>query len=101
MVSLPAIENDVKEVAEDALYIFAGALVGRVLLKVVGKFAPQVNAYAPYAMLLLGAVGASMTRGIVRKLMIGAGIAGGLQVADMLLTPVLAPIEAQASAIVQ
>jgi hypothetical protein len=51
-------------------------------------------------MLLVGAVGASMTSGMIRKLMIGAGIAGGLQVADMLLTPVLAPIEAQASSMV-
>lgn len=77
--------SDVKEVAMDVAFIVAGAFVGRMALQYIGNAVPQVRQFGPYGAIVLGALGAAYTSGIIRKLMMGVATAGGLGAAEMLL----------------
>lgn len=77
--------SNVKEVAMEAAAIVVGAFVGRMVLRFVGEKFPMVSAYAPYAAVLIGAVGAGYTSGLIKKGMMGIAVSGALGAAEMLL----------------
>lgn len=77
--------SDVKEVAMDALYIIAGAFVGRMALQYLGNAVPQVRQLGPYGAIILGAVGAAYTSGMIRKVLMGLAVSGALGAGEQLL----------------
>ena len=75
---------NVKEAAMDAVTIVVGAFIGRMVLRFVGDKVPMVAQYGPYAAILIGAVGAGYTSGLIRKGLMGVAVSGALGAIEML-----------------
>lgn len=67
-----------KDIAIDAVWIIAGAFAARFLVGELGKRVPMVAQNAAVGTLVLGAVGAAFTSGVIQKVFMGAGVAGAL-----------------------
>ncbi len=77
------------DVAEDAFYIFAGAVAGKYVMDMLSNALPMVSAYGNIGGLVIGAFGATMTSGIVRKLSLGFALSSALGAMDQYLSPVV------------
>jgi hypothetical protein len=77
--------SEIKDVAIEGAFIVAGAVAMRFVLGYLIRVLPMVGGFLPYAAIIVGALVAAYTSGIIRQVAIGGAVAGALGAIESLV----------------